>query len=160
MEIFLTILAGAGTFVLGQIIMKLVIDPVQSLKIAIAEVANKLILSANIYANPRPASDEKQKEMSQEMRILSSKLQSNMHLIPCYDYTAKIFGLPKKEQIAIASNGLIFIHNGHDGVLANQGILNCYAAQKIRIALSIFIPPGEYLNPEHEKVFIKAKQNE
>lgn len=61
MDIFLTIFAGVGTFVLGQIALKLLIDPVQSFKMTIAEVSNKLILYANIYANPRSPGDEKQK---------------------------------------------------------------------------------------------------
>ena len=159
MQIFLTILAGAGTFVLGQIIIKLVIDPVQSFKTTIADISNILILYANIYANPKPIGDVLQGEMSQEMRRLSSNLQSSMHLIPAYKISAYIFGLPSIENVISASKNLIFIHNGHDGVLANQGILNCYAAQKAKIALSIFIPEGEYLNPDNEKIFVQAKSN-
>lgn len=159
MQIFLTILAGAGTFVLGQIIMKLVIDPVQSFKSTIADISNALILHSNIYANPKPAGDEPQSKMSQEMRILSSKLQSNMHLVPNYKLTARIFGLPTIENVVSASKNLIFIHNSHDGVLANQDKLNCYAAQKARISLEIFIPKSEYLNLDLEKEFVKAKSN-
>ena len=159
MQIFLTILAGAGTFVLGQIIIKLVIDPVQSFKTTIADISNILILYANIYANPKPIGDELQGEMSQEMRRLSSNLQSNMHLIPAYKISACIFGLPSIENVISASKNLIFIHNGHDGVLANQGVLNCYAAQKAKIALGIFIPEGEYLDPDNEKTFVQAKSN-
>lgn len=159
MQIFLTILAGAGAFVLGQIIIRLVIDPIQSFKSTIADVSNILILFANIYANPKLAGDEGQSKMSQEMRILSSKLQSNMHLIPSYKIMASIFGLPTIENVVSASKNLIFIHNGHDGVLANQGVLNCYAAQEARIALGIFIPEGEYLNPDHKKEFVKVKSN-
>ena len=159
MEIFLTILAGSCTFVVGQIIIKLFIEPVQELQKSIADVSNKLILHANIYANPKPAGDEKQKEMSMNFRNVSSILQSNMHLIPAYNITRYIFGLPSKKNIVDAAKSLIFIHNGHDGVLENQGILNCYAAQKARISLKIFIPEGEYLNPEHEASFVKAKNN-
>ena len=159
MQIFLTILAGAGTFVLGQIIIKLVIDPVQSFKSTIADISNILILYANVYANPKPIGDETQSKMSQEMRILSSNLQSNMHLIPGYKVLACLFGLPSIENVISASKNLIFIHNGHDGVLANQGMPNCYAAQKAKIALDIFIPEGEYLNPEHEKDLVKTKSN-
>ena len=159
MEIFFTILAGAGTFVLGQIILKLLIDPIQSFKVTVAEIANKLILYANIYANPMHLGDERQCAMSQDMRNLSSKLQSNMHLIPAYNISKYIFGLPSKQQIATASKKLIFIHNGHDGALANQGILNCYAAQEVRSSLGIYIPEEEYLNPEDAVSFVKAKSN-
>jgi len=155
MDIFWTILAGAGTFVLGQIILKLLIDPVQSLKSTVAEIANKLILYANIYANPRERDDEKQLEMANELRNLSSTLQSNMYLIPAYKFTRYIFGLPPIKEIVYASGQLIYIHNGFKDAANNQGILNCYAAQKSRLALNIFIPTEEFLNPENEAHFIK-----
>lgn len=159
MQIFLTILAGAGTFVLGQIIMKLLIDPVQAFKSTIADISNLLILHANIYASPKPRGDEAQGAMSKEMRMLSSKLQSTMHLIPSYKITAFIFGLPTIENVVVASKKLIFIHNGHDGALREQGILNCYAAQKVRIALGIFISEADYLDPDNEKEFLRAKRD-
>ena len=159
MQIFLTILAGAGTFVLGQIIIKLVIDPVQSFKSIIADISNILILYANVYANPKPFGDETQSKMSQEIRVLSSNLQSNMYLIPKYKISARIFGLPSVENVVSASKNLIFIHNGHDGALTDQTILNLYAAQKVRIALDIFIPEEDRLNPKHEERFGRAKED-
>ncbi|MFZ2160808.1 MAG: hypothetical protein WAW02_01195 [Sideroxyarcus sp.] len=159
MEMFSTIVAGAGTFVLGQIVLKLLIDPVQSFKATVAEIANKLIFYANIYANPKPLGDEKQTAMSEDFRVLSSKLQSHMHQIPAYNISRCIFGLPSKKQVATASSKLIFLHNGHDGALENQGILNCYAAQKVRNSLGVYIPEGEYLNPKDEASFLKAKGN-
>lgn len=156
MQIFLTILAGAGTFVLGQILLKLLIEPVQAMKNVIAEIAHKLILFANIYANPRSLEDEKQAEASKEFRILSSKIQSSMYLVPAYKTTSKLFGLPSQEEINAASKGLISLHNGHDHALENQGILNCYSAQRVRDALGIYVLEGERLDPAHEKEFIKA----
>lgn len=159
MHIFLTILAGAGAFVLGQLVMKLVIEPVHGLKTTIADVAHKLILYGNIYANPKQPGDERQDAASKEFRILSSRLQSDMHLIPGYQLSARLFGLPRQEDIIEASKNLIFLHNGHEGALANQGILNCYAAQRVRGALGIYIPEGERLNPDHEKGFIRARRN-
>jgi len=139
--------------------MKLIIDPVQTFKSTVAEISNALILYANVYANPKPHGDEAQDNMSKEMRILSSKLLSNMHLIPWYQRTSRVFGLPDIDKVVEASKQLIYLHNGYDGVMANQGILNCYAAQKARIALGIHIPKDEYLNPDHEKSFINANRN-
>ena len=159
MQIFLTILAGAGAFVLGQIVLKLVIEPVHGLKTTIADVADKLILYANIYSNPEQARYQSEDAVSKEFRILSSRLQSGMHLVPGYQITARLFGLPRQENIIEASKNLISLHNGQDGVLANQGILNCYAAQRVRVALGIHIPEGERLNPDREKDFIRAKSN-
>lgn len=42
MSIFATIVAGVTVFVLGQILLKLVIEPIQKLREAIAEVAFRL----------------------------------------------------------------------------------------------------------------------
>tara|TARA_R110002167_G_scaffold30424_7_gene100629 strand:- start:24469 stop:24885 length:417 start_codon:yes stop_codon:yes gene_type:complete len=137
--------------------LKLFIDPVQSFKATIAEVSNALILYANIYANPKTLEDKSQKKMSEEMRMLSSKLQSNMHLIPIYGFTSWVFGLPAIGEVVSASKNLIFIHNGHDGALTNQGILNCYAAQKAKLSLGIYVHKDEMLDPKHEIEFVKAK---
>jgi hypothetical protein len=157
MQIFLTILAGAGAFVLGQILLKLFIEPVNDMRRVIAEISHKLIAFANIYANPRSLQDERQSEVSREFRILASRLESSMHLVPFYKNTAKLFGLPSQENIDMASRGLIALHNGHDHVLANQGLLNCYTAQRVKDALSIYIPAGDRLDPDLEKNFITTK---
>ncbi|RQM70881.1 hypothetical protein [Aeromonas hydrophila] len=157
MQIFLTIIAGTCTFVFGQIFLKLYIEPIQTYKTVISEIADKLILYANIYANPKTLEDPRQAETCKEFRILSSKLQASMHLVPSYGLMAKVFGLPSIENVAKASKNLIRLHNGHDHVLANQGILNCYSAQKIRQALNIYTPSDELFDPALEKEFIKAK---
>lgn len=85
MTVFLTILAGVSTFVLGQILLKLILEPVQDLKRTISRIAHHLSESANVYANPKTPDDEKQAETSQKMRELSSALCANMYLIPNYD---------------------------------------------------------------------------
>lgn len=157
MQIFLTILAGAGTFVLGQILLKLYIEPVQAMKSVIAEIADKLILYANVYANPKGLDDEKQAEASKEFRILSSKLHSSMHLVPAYKTISRLFGLPNQDSINKASKNLIRLHNGHDHILENQGILNCYSAQRVRDALGIYMADDERLDPSFEKDLIKTK---
>ena len=157
MQIFLTIIAGTCTFVLGQIFLKLYIEPIQTYKSVISEIADKLILYANVYANPKTLEDSKQAEACKEFRILSSKLQATMHSVPSYKLMSKIFSLPSIENVTKASKNLIGLHNGHDHALDNQGILNCYSAQKIRQALNIYTPPDDLLDPELEKEFIKAK---
>ena len=43
MEVFLTVFAGFATFALGQIVVKLVIDPVQEFKKVVADISHAVI---------------------------------------------------------------------------------------------------------------------
>lgn len=156
MEVFFTVLAGAGAFSLGQVVLKLLIEPVHSLKSTIAEISHCLSLYANVYANPQPPGDDRQREASNVFRTLASDLRAKAHLVPGYRVTARVFGLPNRAGVDAAAKHLIFLHNGHDGALANQGILNCYAAQHTRVGLNIYIQEGEWLNPDHENEFVRA----
>lgn len=97
MEIFFTILAGTCTFVGGQIVLKLIVEPVHAMKSTIAEISHKLILYANIYANPKAPGEDKQDDALKDFRSLSSKLQSVMYLVPMYRLTSKVFGLPSRK---------------------------------------------------------------
>lgn len=139
-QVFFTVISGVLIFTLGQITLKLLIDPVHALKTTIAEIANKLIFYANIYTNPKPLGDEKQTKALNDFRELSSKIQSNMHIVPFYKITSKLFDLPKKENITKASEELISLYHGADDQFSNQGLLNLQSAQIIREHLKIFIP--------------------
>ncbi|OWF83708.1 hypothetical protein [Yersinia aleksiciae] len=159
MSIFLTVTSGVLIYVFGQLILKLLIEPVHDFKKSISKISYDLIFHANVLANPRPYEDEKMQFVCKLMREHSSILHANMYLIPCYKYTSNFFGLPKEECVIEATKGLIFLSNGHDGALANQGILNTYKIQSIKKNLNIKTPKGDYLDPALEKDFVKAKEN-
>jgi len=154
MNIFLTILAGVTVFVIGQVVLKLFIEPIHEFKRSIAEIAHSLIEHANIYANPGTADNEK--EISELLRKLSSQLNAGMYLIPFYSVCSKVFGLPSEENVNKASRKLIGLSNGFND-RENRGILNTYLAQHTRDALGIFVPENERLNPEYEREFINGK---
>lgn len=159
MEIFFTVVAGTMTFVAGQVALKILIEPVHMMKNTISEISHDLILYANIYANPKALGiDEHQDNALKKFRMLSSKLQADMALIPAYKWICKFFGLPTIQNIRIASSSLIGLSNGHDAALNNQGILNCYSAQKVKLALGIYIDKSELMDPDKERKFISAKE--
>ena len=112
----------------------------------------------NIYANPKPIGNDIQDSALREFRALSSELQASVRLVPFYPLTQRLFGLPSKKNIEKASRNLIGLSNGHDGTLQNQAILNSYSAQKVKLALDLHIPEGEYIDPEKERAFIRAKE--
>jgi hypothetical protein len=106
MTVFLTVLSGVITFVLGQLIIKLLVDPVHDFRRTVADIALALIEYANVYVNPGVAGSEVERKVSEELRRLSSRLNAQMYLIPCYPITAKIFGLPSREKVVDTASNL------------------------------------------------------
>ncbi len=157
MTVFLTVLSGVLVFVLGQILLKLFIEPIQELRKLVSKIAYDLIKLANVLANPTEPENERFTEACKIMRDHSSNLHAHFYLVPFYKVTCRIFGLPTEEGVLKATKELIRLSNSRSGVLANQGILNSYSMQKIKSSLGIAIPKSEWLDPEQEKEFIKAK---
>jgi len=109
--VFLTVLSGVLTYVLGQLVLKLVIEPVQDMKKTIGDISHSLIEHANVISNPGLPKKEVIAETSSHLRKLSSKIQSHLYLVPLYPITARIFRLPQKEKILEASKYLIGLSN-------------------------------------------------
>jgi hypothetical protein len=143
MTVLLTVFSGVITFVLGQLAIKLLVDPVHDFRKTVADTALALIEYANVYANPGVAGSEIEKEVSEELRRLSSRLNAQMYLIPCYPITAKIFGLPSRKKVVDAASNLIGLSNGVFQSASNLVLVNVERADKIHKALGIFIPENE-----------------
>lgn len=155
MTLFWTILAGVAIFVVGQFILKLVIEPIQEFKKTIGRVAHALTNHANVYTNPAVCGREVELETSRTFRSLSSELSERMALIPAYRLTGPAFGLPTRANIVEASSQLIRLSNGFTPIAnLNIGALNAFAAQRIRNALRIYTPKHLKLNVENEKKFL------
>jgi hypothetical protein len=143
MTVFLTVLSGVITFVLGQLIIKLLIDPVHDFRRTVADIALVLIEYTNVYANPGIAGSEIEKKVSEEFRRLSSRLNAQMYLIPYYQITAKIFRLPSRDKVFGAASDLIGLSNGVFKSASDLVLVNVERADKICNALGIFIPENE-----------------
>lgn len=147
MSTFLTIIAGVTVYVIGQLIIKLIVDPVQAFKSTVGEISIALINNANVYANPGVQSPERNNEASREFRLLASILSARVNLIPKYEWTAKAFSLPSKDQIHEAKSKLIMLSNnlhvaGFDVQGMSPGELNSRQAGKISDILGIYVPKG------------------
>jgi hypothetical protein len=156
MEVFLTVVTGFVTFALGQIAVKLVIDPVQEFKRVVADISHALIEYANIFGNPGITGPENERKVSGELRKLSSRLNAQMYLIPAYGKTSKLFGLPTRENVTKAAGHLIGLSNGFGGNNPERGVLNTYRAQHVCDALGIYISERERLDPALEKEFLNG----
>ncbi|MCF6193215.1 MAG: hypothetical protein L3J46_02645 [Kangiellaceae bacterium] len=148
MTIFLTIFSGVFVFVLGQIILKLLIDPVQGYKTTVGDISIALINHANVYSNPGISKQERMDFASEELRLLASKLSANVVLIPYYEKTGKFFKLPSikdkhevKKQLIDLSNGIHDKRNSEATI--SLGEYNGRRAEKICDLLGIYVPDDE-----------------
>lgn len=137
--VFFTVLSGVITFVIGQLIVKLILDPVHDLRRIIGEISHTLIERANIIANPGVPSREVMDETSDLLRKFSSQLHAHLYLIPKYDVTCRIFRLPSKEKLLAASTNLIGLSNSVYGADHSIYKINATRVEAIRNSLDIYI---------------------
>ena len=140
--VFFTVLSGVITFVLGQVVVKLVLDPVQEMKRTIAQISHALIERANVIANPGVPTKEIMDEASQLLRKLSSQLHAHLYLIPCYRATSRIFYLPSKEKVLIASSALIGLSNSVYRADERVYEVNAKRVEQVCDALGIYLAEG------------------
>lgn len=112
LAIFLTVLSGVITFVVGQLVVKLILDPVHDLKKTISQISHTLVDRANVIANPDVSTKEEKDETSLFLRKLSANLHAHLYLVPAYVTICRIFRLPSKEKLLSASTNLIGLSNG------------------------------------------------
>jgi len=103
MTIFATIVAGVAVFVLGQILLKLVIEPIQKMRKTIALVAFHLANDHSTIHNAEIVEKEQAKEVSKNLKNISAHLISHKQLIPFYSSLSKLFSLPNVENIEKAA---------------------------------------------------------
>lgn len=111
MNVFATIVAGITVFVLGQILLKLVIEPIQKLRETIAEVAFHLANDHAVIHNAETVKKEEAEAVFSNLRNLGARLVSSQQLVPFYPSLRKCFFLPEKANIGKAAQRLFQIPN-------------------------------------------------
>ena len=96
-----TLTIGIGTFVLSQLIVKMILDPVHDFKETVGEI-QYWVLETSPQWNAKL--DEAQKK---ELRKLATELLTQMNLVPWYPLTALLFHLPRKKRLVEASRYMI-----------------------------------------------------
>ena len=140
MTIFLTIIAGVATLVIGQIFLRLLVEPVHELKRTIADIAVAIIKYANVYSNPGVTGDEKESEAARDLRALASKLNAQMYLVPLYSRIHWLFGLPPKSDVSQSMKYLIGISNAVHATNSDMGTANAEKSDKVCDLLGIHMP--------------------
>ena len=70
MDVFLTIISGVSVYVAGQLISKLVIEPVHEMKKTIGKISHSLIENGQVIANPGLIGKEREEETSMHGGVL------------------------------------------------------------------------------------------
>ncbi|EOD3173389.1 hypothetical protein P7U51_003446, partial [Citrobacter freundii] len=76
MSVFITVLSGVLVFVIGQIVVKLIIEPINDFKKERSKIIYDLVFYANKLANPKGPDNTEMVEVCKIMRQHSSMLHS------------------------------------------------------------------------------------
>ena len=107
----LDIVSAVSIFVVGQFILKSIIEPIQELKKEIAVILGDMIFYANIYSNPGIAEKEVIDKASNVLRKYSSELIAKSSIIPFYSFWYYLRLLPSYKDIENVSSRLIGLSN-------------------------------------------------
>ena len=111
-QVFWTVLSGVTVYVLGQVFVKFVIDPIQAFYTLTGEVGHSLIVYANIYCNVPVCDKSELREPHEAFRRLSGQLFVSAYAIPWYGLWAKLRFLPPRKDVQDAAEQLIGLSNG------------------------------------------------
>lgn len=101
MTIFLTVLSGVIVYVLGQLALKLVIEPGHEFKRTVADIAHALIMIDGVFVR---TDQKKSEEVSAQLRELSARLYAHVYLINYI--TSLIFRVPTRKKLLNAMQEL------------------------------------------------------
>ena len=113
MSVFYTVVAGVGVFVVGQIVVKFVVEPWHDYRMLIGRIAHALVVYGYAHNDPRFVTTASVEDAKRELMNLSGELWQRSHAIPIYGVFARILPtVPSWEEIVLAS--------GHLGGLAQN----------------------------------------
>jgi hypothetical protein len=118
----LTLGGGLILFVLSNVFLKFVLDPIQILKRRIGEIAEEIMYYSNLYTNPLnyrsdsgryPTKEQvkRYRDGSDRLRRLSSSLRGDINVIPFYGIVRIVFRLPSLQNILL-HNAMFYTGNG------------------------------------------------
>ena len=112
LTILATIVSGTLVFVLGQVALKLWIDPVNELLKTIGAIAQARVELAGEIQTPGVLKSERYLEASHHLRKLSAQLHGYVFLLRPYELVANFFKLPNRKSVLEAARLLAGISNG------------------------------------------------
>ncbi|HIF9333770.1 TPA: hypothetical protein ACX6R1_000801 [Photobacterium damselae] len=100
-QVFITVMSGVSVFVIGQMVLKLVLEPIINLKSTFGEISG-LFLREQPEIIGAKASDVTREEIFR----FSALLLAQKSTIPFYGVTRMFFGLPSTKSLISAARSL------------------------------------------------------
>ncbi len=114
MNTTLTILGGLTLLVIGQIVIRSVIDPIYDIRKLRGKIANALIYYERFYMTPTTHKTPEEKEALNAIRSLGAQLEVNSYALPFYRFFAFIRAVPNMDSIIKAGSNLWGLSNSLD----------------------------------------------
>ena len=115
MSVFTTIVAGVTVFVLCQIILKWLVEPIQNLRESISAVVFHIVNDYSAIQGANIIDKDKALAVSDNLSRLGAKIISNAQLIPFYKRISKALQLPTHDDISFSAKRLLLISNNMFG---------------------------------------------
>jgi hypothetical protein len=127
-----TVIAGVLVFLVGQLVLKCVIEPVQVLTATIARVSNLLLLYQAKLTNA--SCDD---AIAEDMKRLSAEIISHSYHILCFPVSRLAFGLPSRMSLVNAAKELNMLYYGMLHAARKDGIGGGYGSGSDRVMRNI-----------------------
>lgn len=104
MSVLLTVVSGFLVFVLGQFVLKLVLEPIVSFKEALGSLSAFCLKNRSKITNANASLDDQD-----ELRLIISTILSKKEAIPFYPKVARLLRLPSEVDLLNACKNLNFV---------------------------------------------------
>ena len=133
----ITIFGGFVVFVLGQMTLKFLIEPIHKQSEIIGQIAHSLIFYANQYSNPGSGKPEDMDQTSKVLRSQAALLIAKTHVIKMYTLFEFLKLVPRRSAIGEAHRNLIGLSNSVYGGPGITGVENHKMRKEIEKLLNI-----------------------
>lgn len=106
-----TILGGVLVLVIGQLVVRLFVEPIHEQAKLRGEIYVSLTLYKNVYGGAKLHGEERVHEASHTLRNQASQLRASLWIIRWYRLWQCLSLVPRRENVIKASTYLIFLSN-------------------------------------------------
>jgi len=139
-----TVLTGTAVYVIGQLVSKLFVEPLNEWRVALGEVASTLLYWANVYSNPAvrtgPEGDPARNKACEEIRRLAGLIRVKSRAVPGYRVLAIVGLAPLQKDVEEAAKQLTFLSNSlymQPNEQGNRPLENIASSNKVSVLLKL-----------------------